>query len=190
MSEYVYESGMSTQRRKQRRTAITLLLTLLLLFGAFWWAWAYIRVGDEVGAEDGNTGPVSEDGCIDAKNVTFNVYNATPRPGLAKSAADALTAAGFTVGAVANDPERKQLPGNAEIRFGADGEPYALSFRDDYAQVVSMTPDERTGTTVDVVLGDTFQGWGPFPPTGPCGDQATAPTSNPAPGTTASSDGD
>lgn len=167
MSEYVYESGMSTQRRKQRRTAITLMLSLLLLFGAFWWAWAYIR-GDDGSAEDQATMSTDSTGCVDAKAVTFNVYNSTRRPGLAKAAADALTAAGFTVGSVANDPESKQLPGNAEIRFGPAGEAYALSFRDHYGQSVSITPDERTGTTVDVALGESFQNWAPFPDADAC----------------------
>ncbi|HHU08774.1 MAG TPA: LytR C-terminal domain-containing protein [Intrasporangiaceae bacterium] len=163
MSDYVYESGMSTKRRRQRRTAITMLLTLLLLFGAFWWAWAYMRDGE---AESG--GKTTESGCIDAKAATFNVYNATNRSGLARSAADALTAAGFKVGKVANDPERKKLPGHVEIRFGPAGKPYATSFKQDYGQSVSMTPVERDGSTLDVVLGDAFQEWNEFPEKGPC----------------------
>lgn len=162
MSDYVYESGMSTKRRRQRRTAITLLLTLLLLFGAFWWAWSYMR---EDGGEQTAPAPT---GCVDARAAVFNVYNATSRSGLARSAAEALTAAGFNVGKVANDPENKALPGQVEIRFGPSGEPFATSFRDDYGQAVSMTPVEREDTTLDVVLGDAFEAWNEFPETGPC----------------------
>ena len=191
MSEYLYESGMSTQRRKQRRTAITILLTLLLIFGAFWWAWAYIRGDEEPVAGDETTapaGPAATD-CVDAKAVTFNVYNSTGRAGLARTAADALTAAGFTVGAVANDPENKDLPGNVEIRFGPEGEPFATSFRDDYGQDVSPTKDDaRTGTAVDVVLGDTFSGWAAFPEAGPCPGSDPAPTTEPAAEATDSGD--
>ncbi|MBC7309162.1 MAG: LytR C-terminal domain-containing protein [Tetrasphaera sp.] len=170
MSDYVYESGLSTKRRRQRRTAITLLLTALLLFSAFWWAWSYIRTGGEssASASPTSTSTLTPGACADPTTITVNVYNATNRSGLARTAADALTAAGFTVGRVANDPENKSLPGNAEVRFGPAGEPYAVAFREDYGQAVSLAPTERNGTSIDVVLGDTFTGWAPFPETPPC----------------------
>ena len=168
MSDYVYESGLSTKRRRQRRTAITLLLTALLLFSAFWWAWSYIRTGGESSASATPTSTLTPGACADPTTITINVYNATNRSGLARTAADALTAAGFSVGRVANDPENKSLPGNAEVRFGPEGEPYAVAFREDYGQAVSLAPTERNGTSIDVVLGDTFTGWAPFPETPPC----------------------
>lgn len=167
MSDYVYESGLSTKRRRQRRTAITLVLTLLLLFSAFWWAWSYIR-GGEPSASDSPTGTPTVGACADPKAVTINVYNATDRAGLARTAADSLQAAGFTVGRVANDPENKDLPGNVEVRYGPDGEGYAVTFSESYGQRVSLARGDREGTSLDVVLGDSFTGWAPFPETPPC----------------------
>lgn len=168
MSDYVYESGLSTKRRRQRRTAITLVLTLLLLFSAFWWAWSYIRNGEPATASPTPTDTLSPGACVDAKNATFNVFNATSRAGLARTAADALKAEGFTVDRIANDPLGKSLPGSIEIRYGEGGHPYATSFKEYYGQPVSIAPDEREDATVDVVLGDAFQGWAPFPETPPC----------------------
>lgn len=168
MSDYVYESGMSTKRRRQRRTAITMLLTLLLLFGAFWWAWSYMRDGGSATATPTQTNTLTPGACVDAKDATFNVYNATNRAGLARTAADALKAAGFTVDKVANDPLSKSLPGGIEIRYGEPGHPYATSFKEYYGQPVSIAPDDREDASVDVVLGDTFQGWAAWPETPPC----------------------
>lgn len=170
MSDYVYESGMSTKRRRQRRTAITLVLTLLLLFGAFWWAWSYIR--DEIDADATPTPTDTEvpEGCIDPKDVTINVYNATNRAGLARTSADALQAAGFTIGDVANDPEDKDIEDFAELRFGPAAEVPATAFLDHYGQPVTLTPVERDGTSLDVVLGDAFDGFAEFPEDPACAD--------------------
>lgn len=167
MSDYVYESGLSTKRRRQRRTAITLVLTLVLLFSAFWWAWSYIRDG-ESGATASPTSTGANGACADTKDVTINVFNSTGRAGLARTAADSLQAAGFTIGRVANDPEDKDLPGNVEVRYGPEGQPYAVTFGEHYGQRVSLWPDEREGTSLDVALGDGFTGWDAFPETPAC----------------------
>lgn len=167
MSDYVYESGLSTKRRRQRRTAVTLLLTLLFLFGAFWWAWSYIRDGGE-GAATGvpTTSPSTPTAtCItgeDPKTVTINVYNATNRSGLARGSADQLTAAGFTVGTVANDPLGAQVETALQLRHGPAGEPFATAFKEYYQPVAELVPVEREGTELDLVLGNQFEALAAF----------------------------
>jgi rhodanese-related sulfurtransferase len=156
MSDYVYESGMSTKRRRQRRTAITLLLTLLFLFGAFWWAWSYIRDGGEDASATPEPTATSTCGFADPRATTVNVYNSTGRSGLAGTAATTLREQGFTIGEVANDPLDKDLPGFIELRFGAEGQPYAEAFRDYFESRVSLTPIDRADAELDVVLGDGF----------------------------------
>ena len=177
MSDYVYESGMSTKRRRQRRTAITLLLTLLFLFGAFWWAWSYIRDGDgsTTATPTASATPTPATTltatCIagnDPKAVTINVYNATDRSGLARRSADQLAAAGFSVGAVANDPQGQVVEGVLLLRHGAEGAPFAAAFKEYYQPVTELAPVERPGTELDLVLGNAFEDFTAFPTLPPC----------------------
>ena len=162
MSDYVYESGISSRRRRQRRTAITLLLTVLFLAGAFYWAWSYIRDG---GTGEAGATPDTSSTCsfADPRLVTMNVYNSTDKAGLAGAAAALLRDDGFEVGAVANDPLERDLPGFAEIRFGPDGAPYAEAYRTYFQPRISLTPIEREGADLDLVLGDGFNRFDPPP---------------------------
>jgi hypothetical protein len=162
MSDYVYESGISSRRRRQRRTAITLLLTLLFLGGAFYWAWSYIRDGG-TGEAGPNPGGTSTCSFADPRQVTVNVYNSTGRAGLAGAAAAQLTDEGFTVGDVANDPLERELPGFIELRYGLDGAAYAQAYKTYFQTRVSLFPVEREGTDLDVVLGDGFNTFDPPP---------------------------
>lgn len=165
MSEYVYESGMSTHRRKQRRTAITLMLTLLIIFGAFWWAWSYIRADDSSTAtptaDNGTPGTVE---CAewDPRLVTVNVYNASNRRGLAGLVAGELESRGFEVGQIANDPLRATLEAPVQIRYGEPGRQQASVLRD-LVEDEHVVRDDRTDTTLDLVLGESFGELNPEP---------------------------
>lgn len=156
MSDYVYESGMSTKRRRQRRTAVTLLLTLLFLFGAFWWAWSYIR-DDGTGpvAQQPGTTEVGQCGDNDPREVTVNVYNASNRGGLAGAVADELRARGFTIGAVDNDPLEASFGAPAQIRYGEPGREQAAMLRG-IIEDEQVVRDERTTTDLDIVLGPAY----------------------------------
>lgn len=163
MSDYVLESGMSTKRRQQRRTAITLILTLLLLFGAFWWAWSYIRDGDATAAPTESITHTPGE-CVDPKTVTINVYNGTNRAGLARTSADTLKAAGFKIGKVENWPDDKEVKSFAVLRFGPLAEGAATAFAEHYGQPVKLLPIEKMeGTTMYLILGQKFDGWAEFP---------------------------
>lgn len=163
MSDYVYESGLSTKRRRQRRTAITLVLTLLLLFSAFWWAWSYIRDGDgtTAAAEPTETATTCS-GAADPRDITVNVYNATQVTGLAGRIANQLEERGFTVGTVSNDPLGETVEAPAALRYGDAGEPYAAVLKT-IVDEPSLHPDSRTDTAVDFVLGNGFAELNPVP---------------------------
>ena len=162
MSDYVYESGISSRRRRQRRTAITLLLTMLFLGGAFYWAWSYIRDGGPGGAA-ATPGATSTCSFTDPRVVTVNVYNSTNKAGLAGAAAAMLREDGFNVGSVANDPLDRDLPGFIELRYGLDGAPFAQAYKNYFQTRVSLFPVEREGTDLDLVLGDGFDSFDPPP---------------------------
>ena len=164
MSDYVYESGMSTRRRKQRRTAITLLLTLLLLFAAFWWAWSYIREDGTAGANGTPTAGSTAGQCgdNDPREVTVNVYNASNRRGLAGAVADELRSRGFTIGDVANDPLGQNFAAPSQVRYGEPGRTQAAMLRG-LVEDEQVIRDERTDNSLDLVLGQNFGDLNPAP---------------------------
>jgi len=166
MSDYVYESGLSTKRRRQRRTAITLLLTVLLLFSAFWWAWSYIRSGGDGAtavAEPTSTATATTcSGAADPRDVTINVYNATQVTGLAGRVANELKSRGYTIGTVSNDPLQATVEAPAALRYGDAGRPYAAILKT-IVDEPALHPDGRPDTAVDFVLGDGFTELNPQP---------------------------
>ncbi|WP_351231120.1 LytR C-terminal domain-containing protein [Streptomyces sp. NPDC002133] len=91
--------------------------------------------------------------------ITVNVYNATPRSGLAKATADELRKRGFAIGKVGNAPAAydKKVPGTA-ILLGAaaanDG-----SFRVLATQLAGtqLRTDARKTADVDLILGTAFK---------------------------------
>ncbi len=91
--------------------------------------------------------------------LTVNVYNATPRPGLAKRTADELHKRGFQIGKVGNAPADydKKVPG-AGILLGskaaASGPLKVLATQLAGAQ---LKTDGRTGADLDLVIGDAFK---------------------------------
>lgn len=91
--------------------------------------------------------------------ITVNVYNATPRSGLAKKAADELKKRGFTIGKVGNAPAAydKKVPGPGVLL----GAPSATNgpFPVLGTQLVGATPktDARRTADVDLILGTKFK---------------------------------
>jgi len=127
------------------------------------------------------------------ERVTVNVFNSTPTVGLAAETAQILTARGFTVKNVANDPRDAVLAGTGEIRFGPKGADAAqlLTF---YFPGAVLVDDGRTGKRVDVSLGSGFTeivGEAEIaaalasPSPSPSGPGCVAPSALPAPATDA-----
>ncbi|KAK1180948.1 LytR C-terminal domain-containing protein [Streptomyces sp. NBS 14/10] len=91
--------------------------------------------------------------------ITVNVYNATPRTGLAKDTADELRKRGFKIGKVGNAPaaydKKVKAPG---ILLGApaatDGPFDVLATQLDGAQTKN---DARSGKDVDLIIGTAFK---------------------------------
>ncbi|MFK8912635.1 LytR C-terminal domain-containing protein [Streptomyces sp. YS-3] len=95
--------------------------------------------------------------------ITVNVYNATPRGGLAKDTADELKKRGFAIGKVGNAPAEydKKVTGNG-ILLGAPGATRgAFSVLGTQLKGAAQKTDARTTPDVDLILGSTFQALDP-----------------------------
>lgn len=112
-------------------------------------------------------------------DITVNVYNATPRAGLAKAVGDELRSRGFTIGKVGNAPADfdKKVPGTG-ILVGAPATDKAV-FAVLGTQLAGTTQqnDAREGADVDLILGDAFKALAPKADA----DKALALLANPAP---------
>jgi hypothetical protein len=94
------------------------------------------------------------------KDVKLNVYNSTSKTGLASDTAKELSARGFKIMRIANDPVGKKIPGVAQIRYGPKGERSAQLLLI-YVPGAEMVNDYRTGPRIDLSTGKTFSGLSP-----------------------------
>jgi len=158
-------AGGGSRRRHPVATGILIVLMMLVLFGATFGAVRLLKGdgGASPGASESSAVP-----CVSATvtpgtalpkpaTVTANVYNATDRAGLARSTARTLRTRGFGIGSVANDPLGKTITTVGEIRYGAKGKDNALLMRY-YIVGATLVQDQRNDATVDVALGQKFQG--------------------------------
>jgi hypothetical protein len=93
------------------------------------------------------------------EDVTVNVYNATTRSGLAKKTADSLASRGFDIGSFGNaDPAYDRKVRQAALLLaGPDGQAAARTVGAQFAGTAAFRTDpKRTGTTVDLMIGNTF----------------------------------
>lgn len=105
------------------------------------------------------TGPVPKPGA-----VTVNVYNATPRGGLAKNTADELKKRGFAIGKIGNAPAQydKKVKGTAILLGGPKAQAALKVLGTQVAAGDAKTDPSRTGgTDVDLIIGDGFNGLDP-----------------------------
>lgn len=163
---HLEESGASIHRRRRRRRAlITLTIVPALLISSFVYAAAYVQ--GWVGANRGK--PVTNAACDEVATrivtpgmVSINVYNATSRDGLAASVAELLQAQGFKVDKVGNDPLGRSILGVGEVRRGPTGASGATLVAT-RLRGVNVVSDNRTDTTVDIVLGNRYRALSPAP---------------------------
>jgi hypothetical protein len=152
-------------RRGRRRSRLPLLLAVLVVAAAAaagWWWWTG-RNDPTVQAQ-----PTVHRSCpaptplptpVAARLIHVNVYNATDRRGLATEVAVTLRHRGFHVGAVTNDPLHRTVSGIAEVRTGPRGTGAArtMAAQAGAAPAVAVVADSRTGTGVDLVIGNAFR---------------------------------
>ncbi|MET9320112.1 LytR C-terminal domain-containing protein [Streptomyces sp. NPDC003038] len=91
--------------------------------------------------------------------ITVNVYNATPRAGLAKAVGDELKARGFIIGSVGNAPADfdKKVPGTGILLGSPKTDKAAYSVLGTQLAGVTQQTDTRETADIDLILGDAFK---------------------------------
>ncbi|MDT0275122.1 LCP family protein [Blastococcus goldschmidtiae] len=90
--------------------------------------------------------------------VTVEVFNGSGTPGLAGTAADALTEAGFVVGSTGNADSMDYT--RTEIRFAAASKPLAATLATSVPGVKLTANEDVPAGTVHLVIGSDFNGIG------------------------------
>ncbi|MFF3214558.1 LytR C-terminal domain-containing protein [Streptomyces sp. NPDC002886] len=111
--------------------------------------------------------------------ITVNVYNATPRAGLAKAVGDELKSRGFTIGKVGNAPADfdKKVPGAGILVGSPQTDKAAFSVLGTNLAGATHQTDARETADIDLILGDAFQTLTPKADA----DKALAALANPQP---------
>ncbi|MFD3869185.1 LytR C-terminal domain-containing protein [Streptomyces sp. NPDC058623] len=111
--------------------------------------------------------------------ITVNVYNATPRPGLAKAVRDELEKRGFVIGQVGNAPPTfdKKVPGIGILLGAPTTDKAAYAVLGTQVDGLTQQNDTREGADIDLILGDAFKELKPKVEA----DRAVALLANPAP---------
>jgi LCP family protein required for cell wall assembly len=140
-------------------------------------------------AEEPSPGPAGEATStaltVPPTDVTVDVLNATGTSGLAATAAEALKAAGFTIGEVGNDPTPV---GTSVVRHGPDAAEQARTAAAAVPGSVLQAGDALAGR-VQVVLGPGYSGVVPVKVAAPAaGDGAAATGDGAAAGDTAAAE--
>jgi hypothetical protein len=153
--------------RRRRRAVLAAVAAVIALGLAGWGTLQLIHVFGGDGKKNAAAGrkPDCKPSQAPAKalpkpgQITVNVYNATPRGGLAKTTADELKKRGFVIGKVGNAPAAydKKIPG-AGMLLGAptaaDGPFTVLG-----TQLKGAMPktDTRKTADVDLIIGTAFK---------------------------------
>lgn len=91
--------------------------------------------------------------------ITVNVYNATPRAGLAKAVGDELKKRGFTIGKVGNAPADfdKKVPDAGILVGSPQTDKAAFSVLGTNLAGATHQTDTRETGDIDLILGDAFK---------------------------------
>lgn len=92
-------------------------------------------------------------------DITVNVYNATPRSGLAKATAEELRKRGFTIGKVGNAPIAydKKVPGTGVLLGARGAAKGAFPVLGTHLKGASAKTDTRATADVDLIIGTAFR---------------------------------
>lgn len=148
-------------RRKRKNQFIGVIVFSVLVLAAVVLADVVNRVTD---ARNAQQDPLAKNVCTDSvspsdpQQATVNVFNMTPKTGMASDIADKFRERHFKVGAVGNYSGSLTRPGRtsvtAVIRAKSSALPQALAVQRQLPDSVFQEDPKRTSATVDVFLID------------------------------------
>ena len=150
-------------RRRRRRQSITFGVFFLVVVGIGLLMLAAYKGRVTLPISDGKPSPLPTCGPAPSptlqafSDTSVHVLNASSRKGLALSVARDLQRRGFKVPTTpSNDPQKTKMTTLAVIRYGPKGDLAAHTLATVVAGPVTYQVDDRLGTDVDLVLGQTF----------------------------------
>lgn len=147
-------TGLERARQRRRHRSITvLIMAVVVVFGGFGLALAYVE-GWVGGSKDATPACTPTVNTPPQGQFTVNVYNSSDRSGAAGDLSESLRSRGFSLGSVGNDPYKKKLKDAGEIRFGSEGAALAKEHVAPLIPDAKLVEDGRTGTNVDVAIGE------------------------------------
>ncbi|MEU0660235.1 MULTISPECIES: LytR C-terminal domain-containing protein [Streptomyces] len=157
--------------RRRRRIVVAALAAVVALGLAGWGTLQLIDVFGG-GSADSRARTTAGPGCKPRKvpvtpvhvplkpaQITVNVYNATPRAGLAKTTADELKKRGFAIGKVGNAPAAydKKVPGTGMLLGAPGARENAFPVLGTQLKGATLKMDARATADVDLIIGTAFK---------------------------------
>lgn len=140
------------------RTPLTLILLVVIVVYGLWWGYSTVL---KATAERPVPGCVTQSAsAIVPAQINVRVYNGGATAGLAGKVATTLRAKGFTVSRVGNTEEHI----NATIIVGASADSPQVKLVLAYFEKATVRPDNRGDGSVDVLVGDAYDGMTATPP--------------------------
>ena len=149
----------AARRRTHRPVpALILLAALSVLTAVVWWRVLNRPPEATIALTPCQQRPTVAALRLDPRTVKVRVYNATDRPGLARTVADTLRKRGFAITATSNDPlgGEREVRGVGEVRFGPLGAEEAALVSLQFPGI-AMARDPRADAVVDVAVGPSFR---------------------------------
>jgi hypothetical protein len=139
-------------RRHRWRGPVTLLVLVAFVAGSAWYGWNALT-GPGPGATTCTPAAARR---VSPADVRLNVYNATQRDRLATRTAAQLRQRGFVIRRVGNYATERPLRQVAIVRAAPAARQAVALVRRQFRSS-AFEPDNRTDTTVDVILGESFR---------------------------------
>lgn len=178
------------RRPRNRRRIVTAVVAAVVALGLA--GWGTLQLIDVFTSDGKKTSASHKANCEPAAKtsaaapvalrpgqITVNVYNATPRSGLAKAAADELKKRGFAIGKVGNAPAAydKKVPGIGILLGAPTASKGPFSVLGTQLRGATTKTDARKTADVDLILGTGFTALTAKPDA----DQALTVLAKPAP---------
>jgi hypothetical protein len=155
------DEGGATTRRERRQTITFLAFFIaIIVLGLVALAAYFGRL--DVGIGTGRSGPLPTCPSVAPSvqayaDTSVNVYNASTRNGLASTVMRELQKRGFRVPTAPANDRKTKVSTMAVIRHGGNGILAAQTVATAVGGPVTYVQDDRPGTDVDLVLGQTFK---------------------------------